>query len=751
MNAHAILKSFRSLLLPLLLSPVQLSAESISLNFIRGSSGESPLSPTDVAGQIPAANWNNSTTANANAEATGIVLTDDSGTDTTAVATWQSGSGSWSVPLAGTGTPADILMMAGYLDQGADGAGQVHTVTIKDIPYADYDVYLYHASNGGPNRTAKYQANGEEIFTRNLADAGVFDGFVRAGYGSLAEAANLENEAGNYVRWENLSGATQTILAEGLGVAEGGAGDNTRRAPIQGIQIVEIAPGLPKVINAAPESVTFENAIAKGELLKSGTGADEATTTFYYGEADGGNDPTAWANNVPAGSLTAPGSFQATLTGLDSSTTYYYRASATNSVGDFIAPTTLTFTTLPDPVFPEVENRPATDLAITGATLNAELLNNGAGADSSVVTFYWGTVDGGTDANLWENTVVAGTLTAPGLVSSDLTGLTGNVRYFYRSLSRNSAGDDWAPQTSDFLTLPPPVQALSLNFVRGSSGETALDPTDLAGFIPATNWNNSTTDNANGATAFAMIDNLGVATTALATWQSGSASWSVATTGAGSAADKKLMSGYLDQGADGSGQIHTISVTGIPYPVYNVYLYHSSSGGPNRTARFQANGTDIFTRNLDPADTFNAFTNAQYETLDEAVLLENPAGNVVLWENLSGDLTIEGEGIGDAEGGSGGNTRRAPIQGIQIVAASATRPLQITQVTYNAGAGKVDLTFNAIVGLSYAIESSTDLDTPDEEWLELVDSITPDADTFTYSHTLPNPAPAKLFYRVRIQ
>jgi len=90
-------------------------------------------------------------------------------------------------------------------------------------------------------------------------------------------------------------------------------------------------------------------------------------------------------------------------------------------------------------------------------------------------------------------------------------------------------------------------------------------------------------------------------------------------------------------------------------------------GGANRTARYQANGTDIWARNLDPANTFNGFTLSGYDTLAEAADLANPAGNGVLWTGLNGDLGIEGQGSGDADGGAGGNTRRAPIQGIQIV------------------------------------------------------------------------------------
>ncbi len=115
---------------------------------------------TDVAGVVPASNWNNATTANANAEPTGIVLNNDSGVATTAVATWQTGGASWSVATAGAGGAADMKMMTGYLDQGGDGNGQIHMISVTNIPFGTYDVYLYHSSSGGPNRSARYNANG---------------------------------------------------------------------------------------------------------------------------------------------------------------------------------------------------------------------------------------------------------------------------------------------------------------------------------------------------------------------------------------------------------------------------------------------------------------------------------------------------------------------------------------------------------------------------------------------------------------
>jgi hypothetical protein len=173
------------------------------------------------------------------------------------------------------------------------------------------------------------------------------------------------------------------------------------------------------------------------------------------------------------------------------------------------------------------------------------------------------------------------------------------------------------------------AQTISLNFVRASSGASPLSEGDVTGVVPVGNWNNATQANANNHTNFALIDDNGLASGATATWNSGGSSWSVGTGGSGGAADKLMMTGYLDQGGNGAGQLHTITINNIPYATYDVYLYHSSSGGANRTARYNANGTDLFARNLDPANTLNGFTNAQYTSLASAANFGNPAGNYV--------------------------------------------------------------------------------------------------------------------------
>ena len=215
----------------------------ISLNFFRLSSGAGLMESSDVAGVVPVANWNTATEDNAHSELDGIDLVFDNGEESGAIATWQTGAASWSVGTAGDGSEGDKIMMTGYLDQNGSGLNQIHEVMVSDIPFEKYSVLLYHSSSGGANRTARYDANGIELFTRNLDPANTFDEFILDQHETL-EDSNDSPTGGNYVEWSDLSGDLE-IFAQGIGFDEGGhdLGGNVRRAPIQGIQIVEAILG----------------------------------------------------------------------------------------------------------------------------------------------------------------------------------------------------------------------------------------------------------------------------------------------------------------------------------------------------------------------------------------------------------------------------------------------------------------------------------------------------------------------------
>jgi hypothetical protein len=106
------------------------------------------LTASNVAGVIAQTNWNNGGGGSGSL----INMKNEGGVTTTADASW-SAVGTWHVSGNGTAT-GDAKMMNGYLD-----AGQVNlsaTVTLSQIPYAKYDVYIYV---GGSNPGAKGKVN----------------------------------------------------------------------------------------------------------------------------------------------------------------------------------------------------------------------------------------------------------------------------------------------------------------------------------------------------------------------------------------------------------------------------------------------------------------------------------------------------------------------------------------------------------------------------------------------------------------
>ena len=121
--------------------------------------------------------------------------------------------------------------MKGYLDTSTTS---VTTVTVSGLPSAAYDVYVYaDGDNREFARTAAYQISGVGItattVTRPIPLGANFDtAFVQAA-----------NSIGNYMRF-SITGSGFTLTA-----TPGVGGNATRRAPINGIQIVLDVPERP--------------------------------------------------------------------------------------------------------------------------------------------------------------------------------------------------------------------------------------------------------------------------------------------------------------------------------------------------------------------------------------------------------------------------------------------------------------------------------------------------------------------------
>lgn len=197
-----------------------LRADSIGVNFSGtandgGPAGCTPctLSAGDMAGVIAQGNWNNES----GISGTAASLLNNLGVSTTATLSWTSG-GTWGNGLAAANVGnTNAMLLNNYLDGGANGIAAALTLT--NIPYALYDVYVY-IQRDNCCAFSDYTVNGQ---TQRVVTSG-----TSAGPGfMLASSSGM----GNYVHFSDLSGDLH--LSANLDPAD-------LRSAIDGIQVVQV-------------------------------------------------------------------------------------------------------------------------------------------------------------------------------------------------------------------------------------------------------------------------------------------------------------------------------------------------------------------------------------------------------------------------------------------------------------------------------------------------------------------------------
>ena len=96
-------------------------------------------------------------------------------------------------------------------------------------------------------------------------------------------------------------------------------------------------------------NITSNSAVLNTSLQANGGAA--TTAKFYWGTTDGGTNPSAWQNEINAGTA-VPGVLNAVLSPgtIGGPNVYFVRTAFTNSVGTTWTPETLVFTTVAEPV-----------------------------------------------------------------------------------------------------------------------------------------------------------------------------------------------------------------------------------------------------------------------------------------------------------------------------------------------------------------------------------------------------------------
>ena len=301
-----------------------------------------------------------------------------------------------------------------------------------------------------------------KVQTGNLSDRAVSSGAVI--YGGALTVANVGGSlalndrftlftATNYAG--NFSSLTLPALGSGLLWYNSLSLDGSLTV-VAGTITAAVLTNLPAT------GVQVAAATLNGRVIS--TGGQVPLVTLYYGMANGGTNAAGWSKNIVLGY--ADGNFSCTVTGLSASTTYYYAAAATNSVGKVWAMPAQSFTTLTI-VKPAVANLPATSVKNISAILNGQVVLTGN--EVPTVTLHYGLTDGGANPAAWSQNVVLGLQS--GSFNHTATGLSTNTLYYFAASASNSAGTAWGTPAQSFTTLatyvpitaflPPQSQILS--------------------------------------------------------------------------------------------------------------------------------------------------------------------------------------------------------------------------------------------------------------------------------------------------
>ena len=172
----------------------------------------------------------------------------------------------------------------------------------------------------------------------------------------------------------------------------------------------------PEVETITVSDITANSATLYGNLIDLGTAPDVAAY-FKYGLT------RAYDITTPHREMSDTGEYEITIGDLSPGTIYHFRAFAKGEGYNYGAD--MTFTTLEPPT---VETSAATGVTNNAATLNGNLLDLGT-ADNITVSFEYGlTTDYG-------NTTPAQVMDATGTFSANITGLSPETTYYFRTIA----------------------------------------------------------------------------------------------------------------------------------------------------------------------------------------------------------------------------------------------------------------------------------------------------------------------------
>ena len=316
--------------------------------------------------------------------------------------------------------------------------------------------------------------------------------------------------------------------------------------------------------------------------------------------------------------------------------------------------------------------------------------------------------------------VIADDLILPEFTDTTVTNGT-TYQYVVSAIVAGQETPDSGVLSATPLGLP---QIVGWNYDRNGT----VTGSDVAGVVPAANWNNSYPSNPLSN----LIDSAGFATTldisysSFNTWSIQGSSPAVDSDGT---SNKRLLNGYLNAGpASWSPSITRSSVTlsQIPHGYYDLIVYFSSDGA-NREGYVTDGSSKYYFKTLGAASipSGNAVLTQTTQTTSDVY----PSANYAVFGGLSSDTRTVTVQMRD-------NDEWGGIAGFQVVPRTDPLPATSLQIQLNSASMTAALSWPTGLG-SVLLEESTDL----ADWQPADPQ--PEADSITVSVN-----PGKRFFRL---
>jgi hypothetical protein len=335
---------------------------------------------------------------------------------------------------------------------------------------APTQVATYPVSSVGPS-SATLNGNLVSLGSQSSSSVG-FEWGTSTSYGNTTPLQNRSSAGGFSFNLTNLGPGVYHYRA--FATVYGGSAQGV----YGGDEVFQITAPSVSVLTQSPSVITSTTANLTGTLYNMG-GYAGVQGWFEWGTR-------SFTNSTSPQTLTQGGDFGTTLTGLQASSTYIYRAAARGNVAG--AGTsygeTRTFST-PAQAALAVQTRNPTSVGSASANLNGTLLSLGS-AGLVQVAFEWGTTPG------YGNTTNLQNLGGPADFSATLSGLAASTTYYFRAVVRTpdstSYGGNQSFTTSALPPANPAVETASANELKSTTATLNGNLRSVGGNGPVRTW-----------------------------------------------------------------------------------------------------------------------------------------------------------------------------------------------------------------------------------------------------------------------